>query len=243
MSAPTAGAHRPARPQPTRTAHAALPGPTPRRQPGPTPQRRALQPTAAQRRLDRRAVHAYRHHRCTPMHQDGPSASAKTGGRAVAYLQDVLTLASHTTADKDQPPPPRPGHHDQSTMTRSSSRKLAPNNRIGIEPPPDWAKIVPPVERSRVRYLGDSAPRVMGCSMDIASRKWAWAVGILLGIASGVVSSFFWPLVHSGTNSARFTAVLALLGVLFTASVSGVLTRQSNKRLKQEGVDNNRRLR
>jgi hypothetical protein len=34
-----------------------------------------------------------------------------------------------------------------------------------------------------------------------------------------------------------------LLGVLFTASVSGVLTRQSNKRLKQEGVDNNRRLR
>src|SRR6476661_2829224 len=105
MSAPTASAHRPARPQPTHTAHAALPGPTPRRQPGPTPQRRAPQPTTAQRRLDRRAVHAYRHHRCTPMHQDGPSASAKTGGRAVAYLPDVLTLASHTTADKDQPPP------------------------------------------------------------------------------------------------------------------------------------------
>jgi hypothetical protein len=79
--------------------------------------------------------------------------------------------------------------------------------------------------------------------MDIGSRKWAWAAAILLGITSGVVSSFFWPLVHSGTNSTRFTAVLALLGVFFTASVSGVLTRQSNKRLKQEGVDNNRRLR
>ncbi|MFC4943797.1 hypothetical protein [Pseudonocardia sp. GCM10023141] len=29
--------------------------------------------------------------------------SAKTYGRAVAYLSDVLTLASHTTAGRDEP--------------------------------------------------------------------------------------------------------------------------------------------
>ena len=52
----------------------------------------------------------YRQHRCTPMHQDGPSVSAKTRGRAVAYPQDVLTLASHTTADKGRTSP-LPGHH------------------------------------------------------------------------------------------------------------------------------------
>ena len=44
---------------------------------------------------------------CTPMHQDGPSVSAKTRGRAVAHPPDVVTLASHTTAGKDQPSPAR----------------------------------------------------------------------------------------------------------------------------------------
>ena len=34
------------------------------------------------------------------MHQDGPPVSAKTCGRAVAYLQDILTLTSHTTEGK-----------------------------------------------------------------------------------------------------------------------------------------------
>ncbi|MCA1681816.1 MAG: hypothetical protein LC700_01425, partial [Actinobacteria bacterium] len=61
------------------------------------------------------------------MHQDGPSVSAKTCGRAVAYLQDVLTLASHTTADKGELAPLPTRHHDQSTVTRSSSLSLAVN--------------------------------------------------------------------------------------------------------------------
>src|SRR5215204_1373118 len=55
---------------------------------------------------------------CTPMHQDGPSVSAKTPGRAVAYLlllQDLLTLASHTNADKNRPRTPH-------TVTVISSR-------------------------------------------------------------------------------------------------------------------------
>jgi hypothetical protein len=59
------------------------------------------------------------------MHQDGPSESAKTRGRAVAYPPDVVTLASHTTAGKDQPTPSPARHHDQPTVTRPSSRRLA----------------------------------------------------------------------------------------------------------------------
>ena len=51
------------------------------------------------------------------MHQDGPSVSVRTGGRAVAYYRDILTLASHTTAGKDEPTRPSderllPAHHD-----------------------------------------------------------------------------------------------------------------------------------
>jgi hypothetical protein len=59
------------------------------------------------------------------MHQDGPSVSAKTRGRAVAYPPDVVTLASHTTAGKDQPTSNPARHHDQPTVTRPSSRRLA----------------------------------------------------------------------------------------------------------------------
>ena len=62
------------------------------------------------------------------MHQDGPSVSAKTRGRAVAYPPDVVTLASHTTARKDQPTSSPAHHHDQPTVTRPSSRRLAVNN-------------------------------------------------------------------------------------------------------------------
>ena len=65
------------------------------------------------------------------MHQDGPSVSAKTRGRAVAYPPDVLTLASHTTADKRRTSP-LPGHHqDHTAVSRSSSRKLAVNTPPG----------------------------------------------------------------------------------------------------------------
>jgi hypothetical protein len=61
------------------------------------------------------------------MHQDGPSVSAKTSGRAVAYFPDILTLTSHTNdrkAPPDQAPKPR---SDQLTMTPSSSASLAVN--------------------------------------------------------------------------------------------------------------------
>lgn len=66
------------------------------------------------------------------MHQDGPSASSKTSGRAVAYPQDVLTLTSHTN-DRKTPNPydPEPPA-DQPTMTRSSSGSyFAPKNGFG----------------------------------------------------------------------------------------------------------------
>ena len=43
----------------------------------------------------------------TPLHQDGPSVSAKTCGRAVALPQDVLTLASHTTDRNTRPQRPQ----------------------------------------------------------------------------------------------------------------------------------------
>jgi hypothetical protein len=75
------------------------------------------------------------------MHQDGPSVSAKTPGRAVAYPLDVITLASHTTADKRRTPPLPGHHHDQTAASRSSSRKLAINtirkDRI-VSLRPDW---------------------------------------------------------------------------------------------------------
>ena len=109
MGAPTAGAPRPPRRQPTRAAHAALPGRPPRRQPPPAVGRRAPQPAAAQRGLDRRAVHPYRQHGCTPMHQDGPSVSAKTRGRAVAYSPGrAHPGVAHDRPQGTNPHPPRP---------------------------------------------------------------------------------------------------------------------------------------
>jgi len=63
------------------------------------------------------------------MHQDGPSVSAKTPGRAVAYPLDVITLASHTTADKRRTSPLPGHHHDHTAASRSSSRKLAINSQ------------------------------------------------------------------------------------------------------------------
>ena len=66
------------------------------------------------------------------MHQDGPSVSAKTPGRAVAYPLDVITLASHTTADKRRTSPLPGHHHDHTAASRSSSRKLAINRGEGV---------------------------------------------------------------------------------------------------------------
>jgi hypothetical protein len=53
--------------------------------------------------------------------------SAKTPGRAVAYPLDVITLASHTTADKRRTSPLPGHHHDHTAASRCSSRKLALN--------------------------------------------------------------------------------------------------------------------
>jgi hypothetical protein len=129
MGAPAARAPRPPRHQAAGATHTALARRSPRPQPLPAARRRTPQHPAAQRGLDHPAVHAYRQHRCTPMHQDGPSVSAKTPGRAVAYPLDVITLASHTTADKRRTSP-LPGHHqDHTAASRSSSRKLAINTR------------------------------------------------------------------------------------------------------------------
>ena len=50
-------------------------------------------------------------------------------------LQDVLTLASHTTTRNHSPTPHRTYHHDQLTLTRSSSRRLAVNTGWVIDVP------------------------------------------------------------------------------------------------------------
>ena len=56
------------------------------------------------------------------MHQDGPSASSKTSGRAVAHPQDILTLTSHTN-DRKTPNRYRPNHrlnqpHDDAVLLK-----------------------------------------------------------------------------------------------------------------------------
>ena len=63
------------------------------------------------------------------MHQDGPSVSVRTGGRAVAYYRDILTLASHTTAGKDEPTRPSderllPAHHDAVVLALGGGQHL-----------------------------------------------------------------------------------------------------------------------
>jgi len=63
------------------------------------------------------------------MHQDGPSVSVRTGGRAVAYYRDILTLASHTTAGKDEPTRPSgerplPAHHDAVVLALGGGQQL-----------------------------------------------------------------------------------------------------------------------
>ncbi len=109
MRAPTTGAPRAPRHQPTRPAHPPLPSPPPRRQPPPAAPPRAPQPTTAKHGLDLRGVHAYRQHRCTPMHQDGPSVSAKTRGRAVATYTTSSPWRRTRPPTRDEParsPPP-----------------------------------------------------------------------------------------------------------------------------------------
>jgi hypothetical protein len=66
----------------------------------------------------------------TRVHSDAPRRPFRVGqdmrkGRRLP--PDMLTLASHTTTDKDQPAPHPNRHHDQLTMTRSSSPRLAVN--------------------------------------------------------------------------------------------------------------------
>ena len=63
------------------------------------------------------------------MHQDGPSASAKTSGRAVAYFQDVLTLTSHTTQQQDPTDttlesPAGSAHHDANVLRQAGGQHL-----------------------------------------------------------------------------------------------------------------------
>ena len=48
-------------------------------------------------------------------------------GRAVAYYRDILTLASHTTAGKDEPTRPsderpRPAHHDALVLAQGGGQ-------------------------------------------------------------------------------------------------------------------------
>jgi hypothetical protein len=116
------------RPQPVHTARRGTSRPTPRtprsrahphganRPPQPSAGHRSPPPHSAVSTADLSTPTVITG--CTPMHQDGPSVSAKTPGRAVAYLlllQDLLTLASHTNADKNRPRTPH-------TVTVISSR-------------------------------------------------------------------------------------------------------------------------
>lgn len=62
------------------------------------------------------------------MHQDGPSVSAKTSGRAVAYFQDVLTLTSHTTRNKTPTAttlesPAGSAHRDADVLTQAGGQQ------------------------------------------------------------------------------------------------------------------------
>jgi len=64
------------------------------------------------------------------MHQDGPSVSAKTCGRAVAYFQDVLTLTPHTTdnktlTDTTLESPAGSAHRDADVLRQGGGQQLA----------------------------------------------------------------------------------------------------------------------
>jgi len=71
------------------------------------------------------------------MHQDGPSVSAKTCGRAVAYLQDILTLTSHTTNSKtptDHAPEPPAGssHADAVILSQAGGQHLGDGDQAVV---------------------------------------------------------------------------------------------------------------
>ena len=71
------------------------------------------------------------------MHQDGPSVSVRTGGRAVAYYRDILTLASHTTAGKDEPTRPSgerplPAHHDAAVLALGGGQQGVDGGVVGL---------------------------------------------------------------------------------------------------------------
>src|SRR5664280_926564 len=106
--------------EPGRPRHGHLgPGPTPTAPGGPHSCHRATQAAATQRRLDRRRVQAYRHHRCTPMHQDGPSVAVRTGGRAVAYYRTSSPWRRTRPRARTDPAPRR-------TPTTGSPRRRRP---------------------------------------------------------------------------------------------------------------------
>jgi len=157
--------------------------PTPRGQPAPAPGRRAPQHAAAQCCLDRRAGPPLS---SSPVHSDAPrrpfrACQDKRKGRCL--LQDVLTLASHTTADKDEPSIHPTHHHDQLTLTRSSSPSLAVNTYRASSctiRKSSLARGCKPPLRCRKLQLFKSPTSVMVVLPGLASSRellqlhWAW---------------------------------------------------------------------
>jgi hypothetical protein len=126
--------------QPTNPADDAFPGPTPRAEHAPAADRRALQLPRTQGVLDRRAVQPYRHHRCTPMHQDGPSVSATTCGRAVAQSRRPHLDVAH---DRRQDPTTNPleprtasAHVDAVILSQPGGQHAAPPGRTAARSDP-----------------------------------------------------------------------------------------------------------
>ncbi len=155
MRAPTTDAHRPPRPQPTHATHPALPSPPPRRQPLPTARRRAPEPAAAQRGLDRRAVHAYRQQR---VHSYAPRRPFRVSqdtrkGRRLHTRRPHPGVAHDRTQGTNQnrpDPPPRSSHRDAVILTQAGGqhliqeldvdRVLVQTNPDGIVTEPRWAR-------------------------------------------------------------------------------------------------------
>src|SRR5664280_2382347 len=77
------------------------------------------------------------HHsaRCTPMHQDGPSVSVRTGGRAVAYYRTSSPWRRTRPRARTNRPGPSANAHYRLTTTPSSSPWVAVNKGVVVAEP------------------------------------------------------------------------------------------------------------
>jgi len=145
------------------------------------------------------------------MHQDGPSVSVRTGGRAVAYYRDILTLASHTTAGKDEPTRPSgerplPAHHDAVVLAlgggqQRDASEAAPRRRPRAQHLPQLGHCL--ATGVRAAHGGNRAQLPSGLRCGDTVQRWSRVQGLPFPANAARSQACVLPRITSGHSSPR----------------------------------------